>query len=134
MGKPISQVKPYNDEAKWEDEVQWLDFPDNKLVLIRLHGTVTVLARHWIKTLSGKIFPQWCPKFDSVSEEFLSKRVCPDHDDFDDKAQKMLVGNCIVRSLQDRGEDNPVRGFMLPHAVNDDIMSIYQLLGNIDPG
>jgi len=128
MGKPLSAVKPWSDERKWEDDVEWVQFPDGKQILIRVVGDVEVLARHWIKTLSGKTFPMWCPQLNSEEEKFDSKRPCPAHDDFDEKAQKVLVGNCIVRSLQERGDDNPVRGFMLPHAVNDDIVAITEII------
>jgi hypothetical protein len=133
MGKPISQVKKFSNTPSWEDEVQFMEFPDGKLVMIRLVGNINVMARHWIKTLSGKMFPQWCPQMNPTTEEWETSRPCPAHDDFDDRAQKMLVGNCIVRSIQDRGHDNPVRGLMLPHAVNEDLLAIYEMIGNVDP-
>jgi len=132
MGKPISQIKPFSNDPKWEDAVQFIEFPDNKLVLLRIVGDIEVLSRHWIKTITGKSFPAWCPQFDSVEEVWDERRPCPAHDDFQDKAQKVIIGNAIIRSLQERGEDSPVRGFMLPHATNDDLRAIAELI-KIDP-
>lgn len=127
MGKPISQVKRYANEAKWEDEVDWIEFPDDKMVLIRIVGDIEVLARHWITTTSGKRFPMWCPKLNE-REDYEAERWCPAHDDFDDKSQKLIIGNCIVRHLQERREPNPVRGFMIPHAAYDDVFAIFELI------
>jgi len=128
LGKPLSSVKPWNEEKKWEDEVEWLVFPENKQILVRVVGDVVVLARHWIKTLTNKTFPAWCPQFDSQQEIYDSKRPCPAHDDFSEKSQKVIVGKCIVRSLQERGDDNPTRAFMLPHAILDDFNAISEII------
>lgn len=131
MGKKLSQVKRYSDEKKWEDDVEWFSFPDERMVLIRIVGDVEVLARHWIKTMSGKMFPAWCPRLDD-EENFQGDRPCPAHADFEDKSQKMIVGNAIIRQMQERGDPNPVKGIMLPHAVNDDLAQIAELIGE-DP-
>lgn len=133
MGKPLRSVRKYNDEPKWEDAADWLEFPDNKQIMIRVFGDVTVMARHWISTLSGKRFPMWCPQLDGIEEQYISSRPCPLHDDFDERSQKVMIGNCIVRELQERGDPNPVRAFMLPHAVNDDLQDICEVI-NADPG
>ena len=127
MGKPLTAVKRFSDEKKWEDEVEWFSFPDEKMVLVRLVGDVEVLARHWIKTMSGKMFPAWCPRLNQ-EEDFDHTRPCPAHADFEDKAQKMIVMNAIIRRLQEQGDPNPIRGIMLPHAVNDDLASITELI------
>jgi hypothetical protein len=127
MGKPLTAVKRFSDEKKWEDDVEWFGFPDDKMVLIRIVGDVEVLARHWIKTLSGKMFPSWCPRLDA-EENFQHDRPCPAHADFEDKAQKMIVCNAIIRNLQERGDPEPIKGIMLPHAVNDDLVSIAELI------
>ena len=127
MGKPLTAVKRYSDEKKWEDEVEWFSFPDDKMVLIRIVGNVEVLARHWIKTLSNKMFPAWCPRLDS-EENFQHDRPCPAHADFEDKAQKMIITNAIIRTMQERGDPSPIKGIMLPHAVNDDLVSIAELI------
>lgn len=127
MGKPLNAVKRYSDEKKWEDDVEWFSFPDDRMVLVRIVGDVEVLARHWIKTLSGKMFPSWCPRL-NTEEEFDHTRPCPAHGDFEDKAQKMIVCNAIIRNLQERGDPEPIKGIMLPHAVNDDLTSIAELI------
>jgi hypothetical protein len=127
MGKPLTAVKRFSDEKKWEDEIEWFSFPDDKMVLVRLVGDVEVLARHWIKTLSGKMFPAWCPRLNS-EEEFDHTRPCPAHGDFEDKAQKMIICNAIIRNVQERGDPDPIKGIMLPHAVNDDLVSIAELI------
>lgn len=132
MGKKLGQVKQYANDHKWEEDVQWLPFQDGKAVLVRFVGDVRVLARHWVETLSGKRFPVWCPKLHEQDEEFSKDRVCPLHDDFDDRAQKMLIGNLIVRPLQERGEHNPVRGYMLPHSCYNEIVNISELI-HADP-
>jgi hypothetical protein len=129
MGKPLGQVKQYADEHKWQDDIdKWVEFPDGKMVLLRIVGPVEILARHWIDTLKGKVFPAWCPKLDSETEEYQDNRYCPAHDDFEDKPQKVIVGNCIIRSKQERGDDNPIEAFMLPHACNQDIQNIMTLI------
>jgi len=132
MGKPISQVKRFSNEPKWEDEVDWIEFPDDKMVLIRVVGDVEVMARHWVTTPTNKRFPVWCPQLNE-NEDYDSKRWCPAHDDFADdpsvnRAQKLLIGNCIVRQLQERRELNPVRGFMIPHAAHEDLIAIAELI------
>lgn len=127
MGKPLTAVKRFSDEKKWEDDVEWFSFPDDKMVLIRIVGNVEVLARHWIKTLSNKMFPAWCPRLNQ-EEEFDHTRPCPAHGDFEDKAQKMIVANAIIRNMQERGDPSPIKGIMLPHAVNDDLASIAELI------
>jgi hypothetical protein len=127
MGKKFSQVKRFSDEKKWEDEVEWFKFPDDRMVLVRFVGDLEVLARHWIKTMSGKMFPTWCPRMDS-EEEWRHERPCPAHADFEDKAQKMLIANAIIRQMQERGDPNPVKGVMLPHAVNEDLSAISELI------
>lgn len=130
MGKPLSAVKKNFDDHKWEDDIEWHDFNDGKLHMIRVVGDIKVMSRHWVKTLSSKSFPQWCPQLDEETEKYLSDRPCPAHDDFgsDLRPQKVLVGNCIIRALQERGDDNPVRGFMLPHAINDDLHDIVEII------
>jgi hypothetical protein len=40
----------------------------------------------------------------------------------------MIISNVIVRQLQERGDPNPVKGVMLPHAVNDDLVAIAELI------
>jgi len=132
MGKPLSQVKKYSEEPKWEDEAEWVEWPDGKQVLVRVVGTVTVLAQHWIDTMSGKRFPVYCPKFDGDDERYVDHRYCPMHDDFAERSNKIIVGNCIVRHLQERGDPNPVRGFKLPHSVNEDLLNIMEIIGS-DP-
>jgi len=126
-GKKLSQVKRYSDDKKWEDEVEWFAFPDERMVLVRIFGDVLVMARHWVKTMSGKMFPVWCPRLDD-EENFIHERPCPAHSDFDDKAQKVIIANAIVRQLQERGDPNPVKCVMLPHAVNDDLVQIAELI------
>jgi hypothetical protein len=128
MGKPLSKVKKYSDERKWEDDAQWIEFPDNKQVLLRVVGDVRVMARHWVKTQSNKMFPMWCPQFEEDEETFISKRPCPAHEDFEDRAQKVLIGNAIIRQLQERGDENPVRAFLLSHAVMDEFNDICEMI------
>lgn len=131
MGKRFSDVKRFGDEKKWEDDVEWFQFPDGRMVLIRTFGDIEVLARHWIRTMSGKMFPAWCPRLNK-KEELDHSRPCPAHADFDDKAQKMMLSNAIIRQQQERGDPNPVKGIMLPHAVMDDLGQIAELIGG-DP-
>lgn len=131
MGKRFSDVKRFSDEKKWEDDVEWFSFPDGKMVLVRTMGDIEVLARHWVKTMSGKMFPVWCPRLNR-EEEFDHTRLCPAHADFEDKSQKMMLTNAIIRQQQERGDPNPVKGVMLPHAVMDDLAQIAQLIKN-DP-
>lgn len=133
MGKPISQTKRYNEEKKWEDELDIYQFPPDKMVLVRMVGDVEILARHWIETLSQKRFPAWCPRLDA-DENFDHSRPCPAHQDFPDtiRAQKVILGNMIVRSLQERGDPEPVRSFFLPHAANEDLLQIAELI-HADP-
>lgn len=126
-GRKLSEVKRYSDEKKWEDEVDWFQFPEEKMVLIRMYSDVIVMARHWVKTMSGKMFPSWCPRLDD-EENFQHERPCPAHADFEDKAQKVIIANAIIRSLQERGDPNPVRGVMLPHIINDELVKIAQLV------
>lgn len=127
MGKRFSDVKRFSDEKKWEDEVEWFGFPDGKMVLVRTFGDIEVLARHWVRTMSGKMFPVWCPRLNR-EEEFDHTRPCPAHADFEDKSQKMMLTNAIIRQQQERGDPNPVKGIMLPHAVMDEIAQIAQLV------
>lgn len=127
MGKKLTQVKRYNDEKKWEDDVEWFSFPDERMVLVRIVGDTEVLARHWVRTMSGKMFPLWCPRL-NTDEEFDHSRPCPAHSDFEDKSQKMLVMNAIIRQLQERGDPNPVKGIMVPHAIMDDLAQIAELI------
>lgn len=129
MGKPLSSAKGnFQNDKKWDEEVEYHNFLDGKQHLVRVVGDITVLARHWIDTLTSKRFPAWCPQMNSDTEEFDSNRPCPAHDDFDDKSQKVLIGNCIVRKHQDRNEPNPMRAFSLPAAVTQDIEAIVELI------
>lgn len=95
---------------------------------IRPVGPVMVLARHWPKApKSGKTMPPiWCPKFDLSTQKFDDKRVCPLHDDFNDKAQKVLVFAGIVREWQDgkQKKANPVGVMIVPGSLANDIIEI----------
>ncbi len=122
-----------------EDEVILQDFLADQNVVkfegagktrftIRPVGPVLVLARHWPKSpKSGKTMPPiWCPKFDVTTQKFDDKRVCPLHDDFADKAQKVLVFAGIVREWQDgKGKKaNPVGVMIVPGSLANDIIEI----------
>ena len=112
----------------WEKDVELVTFPAETLIQIRIVGSLYVMARHWIRTSKRKAFPQWCTRFNSETEEFDKDWVCPACADFNIGAPKYLIGTCIVRSIQKRG-DNPVRVFVLPISVNSEFDNIIEMLG-----
>jgi hypothetical protein len=125
--KSAMDVRTYTDEQKWEDAIEWYTFKDGKSELVRLIGPIVVMARHWIETLRGKVFPMWCPKFDTLGESFTVDVPCPMHDDFDRNAAKVIIAQGLVRGLQNAGT-NTIRGFMFPHGISKDLKNIMERL------
>jgi hypothetical protein len=121
-------VRTYTDDQKWEDAIDWFTFKNGESELVRLIGPIVVMARHWIETLRGKVFPMWCPKFDTLSESFTVDVPCPMHDDFDRNASKVIIAQGIVRSLQSEGAKTPIRGFMFPHGISKDLKNVMERL------
>jgi hypothetical protein len=120
-------AKQFNQET-WEDKVRWGELKP-KFKQFRAIGGLWPVAQHWIETKSGKMFPMWCPKFNSDSETFEDDRYCPAHDDANLKATKKALGNFIDRELQTAGDTNPIVVLTLTSTQMQEIASIMDLVG-----
>lgn len=123
-GKRSTQLKQYTNKPKWEDKIdKWLEFPKNQIIIkhIRITQYVFKLAQHWIKT-SKTQFPSWCPKYDSNEEVYDDSRLCPAHE-VGIPASLKLIGQCIDRDAQKRGEPNPVCCFQFPYSTINGLLT-----------
>lgn len=144
-GKRSTEVKGYQNEPSWEDDLEIYQFPAGRLVTVRIFDPMFILARHWIPTQSKllpgtkpnkkqqvKSFPKWCVSFDSDAETFLPDRYCPCHDDFGMKATTQIYTQAIIREMQERGDANPVRALCFPSSlVNKAFKDIAEINGSI---
>jgi hypothetical protein len=124
------QASSNDDEIKdWLDgqEIIKLD-ASVKTLDLRPVGPIIPLGRHWPKSIkSGSTCPPlYCPKFNMQTQKFDLSNVCHMHDDFDDRANKILVFACIVRQWQvgKKAKQNPVGIMVLPGGMQKQLIEL----------
>lgn len=154
MMKIKQKTKGYGEvipsEIKWEDSVKWWDLKAHKeLHTNRPVGPTLPVARMWVPVnpknlhipkkefFKVKSFPIWDPSYNPETEEFI-KGINPLRDDFGAKAQKLYLGNFIIRELQEakpaslRPDWTPIRGIKLTKTNTNNFAIIQKL--NYDKG
>lgn len=108
----------------WDKKVEWFQWPSNEDITLRPVGNVYIMGRHWPTIWKSfepggkpKVYPTWCTKFDSITEEANPSRVCPLCDDFDQYTEKLAICNVIIRKYQTgrSKRENPVVPVMWKH-------------------
>ena len=123
------QTATQDDDIKdWLEGQEMVKFEGVKSLDIRPVGPLMAMARHWPKSIkTGTTCPPcYCPRFDMATQKFDTNKPCPLHEDFEDKAQKVLIFSCIVRQWQTgkKAKQNPVGVLVLPGSLQGDLVSI----------
>lgn len=125
-----TDLKPaYGNDLDWTRDLNQFNFMSkengNKLKQFRLVGGMYIMARHWLKTQSGKAFLTYCTLFDGTSQDPNTEWQCPTCRDFGDRPQLIIIVNAIDRDSQVKGDRNPIVTLILPH------LGFYSTLLNI---
>ena len=128
------QANTNDDEIKdWLEGHEIIKFDSSvKALDVRPVSPIIPVARHWPKSVkSGATCPPcYCPRYNMQTQKFdKSDNPCPLHDDFDDKAQKILVFACIVRQWQTgkKAKQNPVGIMVIPGGLQKELVSIVEI-------